>query len=75
MGFEPTLCLIDLEKADIQKTTNYLLKLNNHSNKKGTKSRIRVIKSTQYVLFNELIGFEPTRAEKRAKKDILFNAI
>jgi len=75
MGFEPTLCLIDLEKADIQKTTNYLLKLNNHSNKKGTKSRIRVIKSAQYVLFNELIGFEPTRAEKRAKKDILFNAI
>lgn len=75
MGFEPTLCLIDLQKADIQKTTNYLLKLNNHSNKKGTKSRIRVIKGPQYTLFNTLTGFEPTRAQKRAKKDILFNAI
>lgn len=75
MGFEPTLCLIDLQKADIQKTTNYLLKLNNHSNKKGTKSRVRVIKGPQYTLFNTITGFEPTHAQKQAKKDILFNAI
>ena len=43
LGFEPTLCKIDLEKNDIDKTTSYLLKLNNHSNKFLAKSRVRVI--------------------------------
>lgn len=45
LGFEPTLCKIDLDKSDINKTVNYLLKLNNHSNKFLAKSRVRVIKS------------------------------
>lgn len=45
LGFEPTLCIIDFDKDDIDKTTNYLLKLNNHSNKFLTKGRVRVIKS------------------------------
>jgi len=43
--FEPTLCIVDFDKNDIDKTTKYLLKLNNHSNKFMTKSRVRVIKS------------------------------
>lgn len=42
--FEPTLNVIDLNKDDFGKTTNYFLKLNNHSNKKAAKGRIRVIK-------------------------------
>lgn len=44
MGFEPDLCLVNFQIADLDKTTNYLLKLNNHSNKNTTKSRVRVIK-------------------------------
>lgn len=45
LGFEPTLLKIDLKKNDLNKTTNYLLKLNNHSNKVTTRDRIRVLKS------------------------------
>ena len=44
LGFEPTLCLIDLKKDDLNKTINYLLKLNNHSSKITTKNRVRIIK-------------------------------
>lgn len=68
MGFEPTLCIIDLNKSNIDKTTNYLLKLNNHSNKEGTKSRIRVIKNIKYKYLTMANGNEPTKAEKMAKK-------
>lgn len=75
MGFEPTLCFIDLEKNDIQKTINYLLKLNNHSSKITTKNRVRVIKNYQYTLYNSIYGFEATRAEKQAKKEWFKNTI
>lgn len=51
LGFEPDLCIIDFDKSDINKTVNYLLKLNNHSNKILAKNRIRVIKSTTMNLF------------------------
>ena len=70
MGFEPTLCIVDLNKSDIQQTINYLLKLNNHSSKIGTKSRVRVIKSTQYEYLYLAYRLGPTKAEKRLKKDI-----
>lgn len=71
MGFEPTLCIIDLNQNDIEKTVNYLLKLNNHSNKITTKNRLRIIKSNKYEYLNMLTGFEATKAEKVAKKRFL----
>lgn len=70
MGFEPTLCIVDLGKNDINKTINYLLKLNNHSNKLGTKSRVRVIKNAQYQYLSMFHGLEPTKAEKKVKNDL-----
>jgi hypothetical protein len=73
MGFEPTLCIIDLNKNDIQKTVNYLLKLNNHSNKITTKNRIRIVKNGQYKYLAMLTGFEATKAEKVAKKSMVDN--
>lgn len=68
MGFEPTLCLVDLEVNDIEKTISYLLKLNNHSNKTTTKSRIRVIKNTQADIAILLNDLEPKKSQKKAKK-------
>lgn len=50
-GFEPTLEKIDLQNYSIERTNNYLLKLNNHSSKLGTKSRIRVIKNPICKIF------------------------
>lgn len=44
MGWEPDLLIVDFNKNDIDKTINYLLKLNNHSNKSTTSSRVRIIK-------------------------------
>lgn len=73
MGFEPTLCIIDLNKADIKKTINYLLKLNNHSSKIGTKSRVRIIKSSKYRYLCLTTGFEASRGEKTAKKRMFEN--
>lgn len=73
MGFEPTLCIIDLNKADIKQTINYLLKLNNHSSKIGTKSRVRIIKSNQYKYLCLTTGFEASRGEKTAKKRMFDN--
>lgn len=70
MGFEPTLCLIDLSKDDISKTTNYLLKLNNHSNKITSRNRLRVVQSYQYDYLYLKYRIGPTKAEKRHKKDI-----
>lgn len=70
MGFEPTLCLIDLNKDDISKTTNYLLKLNNHSNKMTSRNRLRVIKSFKYDYLFLAYRIGHTKAEKRHKKDI-----
>lgn len=51
LGFEPDICIIDFDKSDINKTINYLLKLNNHSNKILAKNRVRVIKSDLMNLF------------------------
>ena len=51
LGFEPTLCKIDLKKNDFDKTINYLLKLNNHSTKITTKSRVRIVKSPLMSLY------------------------
>lgn len=68
MGFEPTLCIIDLNKNDIQQTVNYLLKLNNHSNKITTRNRVRIIKNTQFDILSLQYGFEATKAEKALKK-------
>lgn len=45
LGWEPSLEIIDFNKNDIDKTVNYLLKLNNHSNKSTTSSRVRIIKT------------------------------
>lgn len=45
LQFEPTINLVDFCKNDVKKTINYLLKLNNHSNKITTRSRVRIIKS------------------------------
>ena len=54
IGFEPDLCIIDLNENDIDKTINYLLKLNNHSNKVGTKGRIRIIKNKQLLVYEDM---------------------
>ena len=53
LGFEPTICIIDFDKSDIDKSINYLLKLNNHSNKVFTKSRVRVIKGPMIKAFEK----------------------
>lgn len=73
MGFEPTLCIIDLNKDDIQKTVNYLLKLNNHSNKITTRNRVRIIKNEEYKCLCLVNGLEATKAEKALKKKKLYN--
>lgn len=54
IGFEPNLEMVNLDKYDFDKTINYLLKLNNHSNKLGTKSRIRVIKNKQLITYEKI---------------------
>lgn len=53
LGFEPTICIVDYSKADINKTIDYLLKLNNHSTKNTTKDRVRIIKKDilKFVVF------------------------
>ena len=72
MGFEPTLCIINLQMNDTNKTINYLLKLNNHSSKTTTKNnRLRVIKSSKYDMIYLAYRIGPTKAEKRRKKDII----
>ena len=71
MGHEPTLEVIVLSENDMANTINYLLKLNNHSSKIGTKSRVRVLKSTQANRIIFLNGIEATKAEKEAKKKVI----
>lgn len=51
LGFEPDICKVDLQKNDMEQTTNYLLKLNNHSNKITSRSRVRIIKNPLMKLF------------------------
>lgn len=67
VGFEPNLCIVDTN--DIEKIKKYLVKFNNHSTKITTKSRLRVLKSSLASIIILQNGFEPTRAEKRAKKE------
>lgn len=71
MGFEPTLCIIDLQKNDTKKTTNYLLKLNNHSNKITTRNRVRIITNDYYDMLCLLTGFRASMGEKMVKKKVL----
>lgn len=69
MGFEPTLCLIDLNINDIEKTINYLLKLNNHSNKLSTRNRVRVIKNNKaelIMLYNNLDTKQQLKKQKKS---------
>jgi hypothetical protein len=68
MGFEPTLCLVDLNINDIEKTIQYLLKLNNHSNKLSTKNRVRIIKSFKADITILLNNLEPKKTLNKAKK-------
>lgn len=68
MGFEPTLCLVDLNINDIEKTIQYLLKLNNHSNKLSTKNRVRIIKNYQADMAILLNNLESKKAINKAKK-------
>lgn len=68
LGHEPILELVNLTNEDLDATVNYLLKLNNHSNKIGTKSRVRVLKNEKgryIILMNAL---EASKGEKMAKK-------
>ena len=53
--FEPTLCEVNLIENDLSKTVNYLLKLNNHSNKITTRNRIRVLKNNAYKMLETLM--------------------
>lgn len=71
MGFEPTLCIIDLQKNDIEQTVNYLLKLNNHSSKITTRNRVRILKNDDYKYLSLINGFEATKGEKALKKQRL----
>lgn len=65
LGHEPTLEIVNTEEQTTDKMLNYLLKLNNHSNKVGTKSRVRILKNERYVFYEFLTT--PTKAEKRTK--------
>lgn len=68
LGFEPTLEIID---EDIDKTVNYLLKLNNHSNKIGTRSRVRIVKSNILPFLLIKYGLKYKKGEiKSIKKEI-----
>lgn len=67
MGFEPTICKLDLKTHDLEQTTNYLLKLNNHSNKITTRNRVRIIKNEKYDMLCMLTGKSPSKAEKSIK--------
>lgn len=62
MGHEPDLCVIT--EKDLDKLTNYLLKLNNHATKDSTKSRVRVIKSP----FFEYFYLQPSKNAKNGIK-------
>lgn len=64
MGHEPDLLLVDLKKDDLDKTTNYLLKLNNHTSKDSTKSRVRVIKQPLF----EYLYLQPMKNAKNGIK-------
>lgn len=64
IGFEPTLCVVD---KNIKELTNYFLKLNNHSNKLGTKNRVRVIKSDKLKLLTVANSYTPLNTQKKPK--------
>lgn len=67
MGWEPSLLIVNFNKNDIDKTINYLLKLNNHSNKDTTSNRVRIIKKDIVKLFTE------DKRKKLIRKKIIEN--
>lgn len=75
LGFSPDIEIVDT--LDIEKLDNYTLKLNNHSNKKTTKQRIRVIKNTTYELWElqnpskRVINNQKKRVIERQKRNII----
>ena len=69
--FEPTLCLVDHSINDINQTINYLLKLNNHSNKLSTRNRLRVITNSKYEMFVLTSGLNTYKTKKRRQQIIL----
>lgn len=69
--FEPTLCLVDISVNDINKTINYLLKLNNHSNKLSTRNRLRIITNTKYDLFVLASGLKTYNSRKKREKILI----
>ena len=66
LGHEPDIEYIDTQNID--KIRNYLLKLNNHSNKITTKNRIRVLKNASYELW-ELINLNNSKIKIREIKE------
>lgn len=64
LGHEPTIQIIDID--DITKLKDYLLKLNNHSNKTSAKSRLRDIKGIKWEYFE--IQYTTKRKEKDKRK-------
>lgn len=72
LGFEPDLCIIDLNKNDLDKTINYLLKLNNHSSKSSSKNRVRIIKGWEYKTTSFFVHFKNDKV--RVRKPLISNA-
>ncbi len=70
MGHEPTLEIINMSEEDVDMTTNYLLKLNNHSSKVGTKSRVRIIKNDKAKYIILINSLEKSKGEKKIEKFI-----
>ena len=70
MGHEPVLEIIKLSEEDLDATINYLLKLNNHSNKATTKSRVRILKNDKAKYIILVNALEPSKAEKNRIKII-----
>lgn len=69
--FEPTLCVVDFKINDIDKTINYLLKLNNHSNKLSTKNRVRIITNSKYDMFVLYSGLKTSKSKQKRQKQIM----
>ncbi len=69
MGHEPTLCLVNFEISEIQKIVDYLLKLNNHSNKITTRNRVRILKNYQAEMIILTNNLEPKKKLNKYKKE------
>lgn len=68
LGFEPDLLIVDYKKKDFNQTLNYLLKLNNHSSKDTTSSRVRIIRKPMLeVVFEKRRFWYTIRVKKLSK--------